>query len=167
MNHLTQLYFFPRKKKKNVPSLICFIVAGGFSCYLCNGMQSSLQVCDEKIEKAHCDKHAKNADRCGIFSFLNGSGIRVYGKSCVLQRFCENSESFCSSVSKELGEAKECEIECCSQEFCNYNSSTTSAKMPIEDDDYEDCDWIDESVPLSFSGFLLGTCALSAMAMVK
>ncbi len=130
-------------------------------------MQSSLQVCDEKIEKKHCDTHAKGADRCGIFSFLNRSGIRVYGKSCVFQRFCESSENFCNSVSEKFGVVTECEIKCCSQEFCNYNSSTTSVKVPLEDDDSEDCDWIDESVPLSFSGFLLGACALYAIAMVK
>lgn len=131
-------------------------------------MQSSLQVCDEKIVKASCASHAKGADRCGIFSFLNSSGIRVYGKSCVFQKFCASSENFCNSVSQKFGVVKECEIECCSQEFCNYNgSTTTTAKVPTEDDDSEDCDWIDASVHLSVSGFLFGACALYAMAMVK
>lgn len=45
MNLVTKLVIF---------LLTDFIIADGFSCYLCNGMQSSLQVCDEKILKAHC-----------------------------------------------------------------------------------------------------------------
>ena len=130
-------------------------------------MQSSVQVCDEKIVKASCATHAKGADRCGIFSFLNTSGIRVYGKSCVHQRFCESPVNFCNSVSAKFGKAEECEIECCSQEFCNYNTST-SPEVPSEDDDSEDCDWIDAAVSLSVSGFLFGACAMyAAMTMVK
>lgn len=141
--------------------LTCSIIADGFSCYLCNGMQSSLQVCDEKIAKAHCSSHAKGADRCGIFSFLNASGIRVYGKSCVYQRYCESSDNFCKSVSAHFGTAKECEIECCKEEFCNYNPDR-------EDDDSEECDWIDAGVSLSVSDFLIGACAMyAAMTMVK
>lgn len=131
-------------------------------------MQSSLQVCDEKIKKATCSSHAKGADRCGIFSFLNADGIRVYGKSCVFQKYCKSNEDFCNAVSDKFGEAKDCEIECCSEEYCNYNSTH---KVPDtkddDDDDSEDCDWIDASIPLGVSGFLLGACALYAMAMVK
>ena len=124
-------------------------------------MQSSLQVCDEKITKAHCSSHAKGADRCGIFSFLNASGIRVYGKSCVYQSYCESSNNFCNSVSSKFGTAKECEIECCKEEFCNYNPDR-------EDDDSEECDWIDAGVSLSVSDFLIGACAMyAAMTMVK
>jgi len=144
------------------------IIADGFSCYLCKGMQSSLQVCDEKISKAHCATHAKGADRCGIFSFLNASGIRVYGKSCVYQRFCESPVNFCNSVSEDFGKSEECKIECCSEEFCNYNHSSTSPEVPMDDDDSEDCDWIDAGASLSVSGFLIGACAMyAAMTMVK
>lgn len=138
-------------------------------------MQSSVQVCDEKIVKASCATHAKGADRCGIFSFLNASGIRVYGKSCVQQRHCESPVNFCNSVSAKFGKAEECEIECCSQEFCNYNTSispevptSTSPEVPSEDDDSEHCDWIDAGMSLSVSGFLFGVCAMyTAMTMVK
>ena len=128
-------------------------------------MQSSLKVCDEKILKAPCATHAKGADRCGIFSFLNASGIRVYGKSCVYQRFCENPLNFCNSVSSKFGKAEECEIECCSEEFCNYDTSTSHDS---EEDDSEDCDWIDAGMSLGVSGFLIGACAMYAvMTMVK
>ncbi|CAH3030740.1 unnamed protein product [Porites evermanni] len=64
-------------------------------------MQSSLDVCDNKIQKAHCKTHAPGADRCGIFSFFDGStGVRVYGKSCVYQRACDDKDYFCRSVRK-------------------------------------------------------------------
>ncbi|KAM7449794.1 hypothetical protein ABFA07_002452 [Porites harrisoni] len=56
-------------------SILIFLITtvDGFQCYLCRGMQSSLDVCDNKIEKAHCKTHAPGADRCGIFSFMDGS----------------------------------------------------------------------------------------------
>jgi len=144
-------------------TILCFLLtyADGFGCYLCKGMQSSLQECDEKIAKAHCSGHA---DRCGIFSFLNASGIRVYGKSCVPQRYCESSDNFCNSMSAEHGTAKECEIECCKEEFCNYNPD----RDDDDSDDSEECDWIDAGVSLSVSDFLIGACAMyAAMTMVK
>lgn len=154
MNLVTKLVIF---------LLTDFIIADGFSCYLCNGMQSSLQVCDEKILKAHCATNAQGADRCGIFSFLNASGIRVYGKGCVDQRFCESPADFCDSMSAKSGKPEDCKIECCSEELCNYNISSTSP-----DDDFEDCDWIDTGMSLSVSGFLLGACAMyTAMTMVE
>ena len=127
-------------------------------------MQSSLQVCDEKILKAHCSTHAKGADRCGIFSFLNTSGIRVYGKSCVQQKFCGNPVTFCNNVAKIFGKAEECKIECCSEEFCNYNDASSSS----DDYDSDDCDWIDAGMSLSVSGVLVGACAMNAvMTVVK
>lgn len=115
--------------------LICCLVADGFQCYLCNGMQSSLEVCYQKIVKASCDTHAKGADRCGIFSFVNGStGIRVYGKSCVYKSFCQDKEHFCESVSTKLGDAKECNIVCCGEELCNFNSSSYKEEWKGNDD---------------------------------
>ena len=130
-------------------------------------MQSSLQACDNKIQKAHCSTHAKGADRCGIFSFFNTSGIRVYGKSCVYERFCESAEEFCKSVSQDFGKGVTgCEIRCCSEEYCNYDSNTASVPKQFADDS-EDCGWVDGSVSQGVSGFLHGACALYAMAMVK
>lgn len=130
-------------------------------------MQSSLEVCDQKIEKAPCDDHAKGADRCGIFSFVNGStGIKVYGKSCVYKRFCDDREHFCKSVSTKLGQAKECNIVCCTEEFCNYNNSRYKEAME-RDDDSDDCDWINAGASLVVSGFLIGACALYAITMVN
>ena len=151
------------------------VIASGFQCYLCRGMQSSLDVCDDKIEKAPCSTHAKGADRCGIFSFINGStGIRVYGKSCVYQRFCEDKEHFCDRVSTKLGQAKNCNILCCTEEFCNFNSSSYKDKYKEEfngdgndDDNSEDCDWIDASASVGVSGFLIGVCVLYAITMAK
>lgn len=150
--------------------LFIFIIplTDGFQCYLCNGMQSSLQACDEKIVRAPCDTHAKGADRCGIFSFINGStGIRVYGKSCVYQRYCEDKEHFCQKVSSKLGDAKECTIVCCTEEFCNFNNSGFREERK-EDDDSEDCDWIDQaSAPTRISVFLIAVCVLYAINMLK
>ena len=135
-------------------------------------MQSSLQVCDDKIVKVPCDTHAKGADRCGIFSFINGTtGIRVYGKSCVYQRFCDDKKHFCNSVSSQLGDAKECNIVCCKEELCNFNSSIYKEVIDDndddDDDDSEDCDWINASGSSGVSGFLVGVCALYAIIMEK
>ena len=148
--------------------MICCIVADRFQCYLCNGMQSSLEVCDQKIAKVSCDTHAKGADQCGIFSFVNGStGIRVYGKSCVYKRFCQDKEHFCESVSTKLGIAKECNIVCCDEELCNFNSSSYKEEWKGNDDS-EDCDWIDVGVSTRVSALLIGICALCAtMALLK
>ena len=149
------------KAKLVIFLLTDFIIADEFRCYLCNGMQSSLQVCDEKILKDHCATSAQGADRCGIFSFLNASGIRVYG--CVSERFCESPVNFCNSMSAEFGKPEDCKIECCSEELCNYNNSSTSP-----DDDFEDCDWINAGMSLSVSGFLIEACTMYAvMTMVK
>lgn len=136
-------------------------------------MQSSLDVCDNKIEKAHCKTHAVGADRCGIFSFINGStGVRVYGKSCVYQRFCDDKDYFCKSISSKLGNAKECQILCCTEEFCNYNNTAYTQKFNTGDDkdddeDSEVCDWVDASGTLGVSGFLTAICAVYAILMIK
>lgn len=141
---------------------------------MCRGMQSSLDVCDNKIEKAHCSTHAKGADRCGIFSFINGStGVRVYGKSCVYQRFCDDKDYFCRSVSSKLGDAKECQmLLCCTEEFCNYDDTAYTQKNNTgnDKDDNEDsevCDWVDASGTLGVSGFLTAICAVYAILMIK
>ena len=132
-------------------------------------MQSSLQVCDNKIQKAHCSTHAGDADRCGIFSFVNTSGIRVYGKSCVNKKSCDCGKEFCGSVSKDFGEVTDCDITCCNEEYCNYDPNTVSVPTQFRQftDDSEDCDWSDGSDLLGVSGFLLGACALYALAIVK
>lgn len=150
----------------------------GFQCYLCNGMQSSLDVCDNKIEKAHCKTHAPGADRCGIFSFIDGStGVRVYGKSCVYQKACDDKDYFCQTVASHLGDAKECQILCCTEEFCNYKNTAYTQKFNTSDDkdildiddneDSEVCDWVDASGTLGVSGFLTAICAVYAILMIK
>lgn len=60
-------------------------------------------------------------------------------------------------MSTKFGKPKDCKIECCSEELCNYNISSTSP-----DDDFEDCDWIDAGMSLSVSGFLIGAWAMYA-----
>lgn len=138
-------------------------------------MQSSLDVCDNKIEKAHCKTHAPGADRCGIFSFMDGStGVRVYGKSCVYQKACDDKDYFCQTVSSNLGDAKECQILCCTEEFCNYNNTAYTQKFnPSDDKDIDDnedsevCDWVDVSGTLRVSGFLTAICAVYAILMIK
>lgn len=106
---------------------------------------------------------------------MDGStGVRVYGKSCVYQKACDDKDYFCQTVSSNLGDAKECQILCCTEEFCNYNNTAYTQKFnPSDDKDIDDnedsevCDWVDASGTLRVSGFLTAICAVYAILMIK
>ena len=94
-------------------------------CWMCPGGESSFAKCDNIRVKQDC----KGLDACGIFSYENQTGYRIFAKSCTYKSWCGDKDEFCQNI---IGGGRYCRVQCCYSDLCNYVATfrSTTRKPP-------------------------------------
>ena len=75
-----------------------------FKCWVCPGGAASFAACDGFRAVEQCKQ---GTDSCGIFSFENATGFRIYAKSCTYRSWCGDADEFCKNIRQGKKVAKQ------------------------------------------------------------